>query len=445
MGTLIIVAQFVLSLSILIVLHELGHFLPAKWFKTRVEKFYLFFDPWFSLFKYKKGETEYGIGWLPLGGYVKISGMVDESMDKEQMKQEPQPWEFRSKPAWQRLIIMLGGVTVNFLLGFFIFGMLLFVYGRDYITASNLTHGIAINDSICYKMGLQNGDKLMRIGEHEFTEFNSGQAVRQIILFNANTLTVERQGETKTLNLPANITEQLTKSRSKTPLFDPRMPFVVAQTVKGKPAEKAGFLANDSLIAVNNDTMQFFDQFVYALSQHKNKTVAITVMRNDSAKVLNVAVDENGKIGLAPYGPMRYFKIDNQSYSFFPAMVAGVKKGYERITDQISAFGQMFKGKIKAQDSLGGFMSIASLYKPVWDWQEFWSMTAFLSIILGFMNLLPIPALDGGHVVFLLGELITGRKPSDKLLEYAQMVGMVLLLSLLLFANGLDIYRYFFQ
>lgn len=452
-----------MSLSILIVLHELGHFLPAKWFKTRVEKFYLFFDPWFELFKKKIGETEYGIGWLPLGGYVKISGMIDESFDTEALKEEPKPWEFRSKPAWQRLIIMLGGVTVNFILGFFIYAMIFWSYGRDFLPNDQLVNGIT-PDSLGLVMGFQKGDKILAVGGKEMKEFNAGAIKMGVIIDEARTIDIERNGQKMTLKLSDEVAEGLSKYENKGySLVSPRLPFEIGGFVKsctGKffnkkcedaPAEKAGMKVGDKVIALNGQPTAFFDEFydLMKAGDFKGKKVAVTVLRKDTLSqrldtlVLNVLVNKNGLIGAGPFGYDHFFKFGHQEYSLAEAFPAGIKEGINFLGSQISAFGQMFRGKIKASDSLGSFLTIGAMFSPVWDWHRFWQMTAFLSLILGFINLLPIPALDGGHVLFLLWEVLTGKKPSDKVLEYSTMAGFVLLIGLMVYALGLDISRLF--
>ncbi len=463
MEILIKVGQLVLSLSILIVLHELGHFLPAKWFKTRVEKFYLFFDPWFELFKKKIGETEYGIGWLPLGGYVKISGMIDESFDTEQMKEEPKPWEFRSKPAWQRLVIMLGGVTVNFILGFLIYAMIFWNYGREYLPNDQVVNGIA-PDSLGLVMGFQKGDKLISVGDLKMEEFNAGTIKMEIIINEARTIEVERNGQKVTLEVSDEIAEALSKYENKGfRLVTPRVPFDIGgfgKSCTGKlfwkkcedaPAEVAGMKEGDKVIALNGQATQYFDEFYDLMKEgdFKNKEVSVTVLRKSERTdlpdtlQLNVLVNDAGKIGAGPYGLAHYFEFGHQEYSFAEAIPAGFHEGVDFLGSQISAFGQMFRGKIKATDSLGSFLTIGSMFSPTWDWHRFWQMTAFLSLILGFINLLPIPALDGGHVMFLLWEVLTGKKPSDKVLEYSTMAGFVLLIALMVFALGLDISRLF--
>lgn len=441
MSYLIIAAQFILSLSILIVLHEMGHFLPARWFKTRVEKFYLFFDPWFHIFEKKVGETRYGIGWVPLGGYVKISGMVDESMDKEQMMQPPQPWEFRSKKAWQRLIIMLGGVTVNFILGLFLMGMILFVWGDDYVRTQDAKFGISITDSIGYRMGLQDGDLVLSVGGEKCEEVSPKVITKAIVIHNAHEMVVLRNGQEVKLPIAENFIDELSTQRKS--FFEIRTPFVVDSVIPNMAAASAGIMKGDSLVGMGQDSTMFYHDFVKAFSSSKGQALKLLVWRNGGFVDVNVTPDGDGKIGAFSASPLKYIPVQHRNYSLLEAFPAGIAKGWNFLGDQITAFGQIFKGKIKAQNSLGGFGTIASMYSPVWDWQSFWNMTAILSLILAFMNLLPIPALDGGHVMFLLYEMITGKQPNEKFMEYAQLTGMILILGLILFANGMDLFRLF--
>ncbi len=437
--------QLMLSLSILIVLHELGHFIPARLFGTRVEKFYLFFDPWFELFKRKIGDTEYGIGWLPLGGYVKISGMIDESFDSEQLQQEPQPWEFRSKPAWQRLVIMLGGVTVNFILGFFIYSMVLWGYGQEYLPAENVTYGIQV-DSIGQDMGLRDGDHILAIDGKPFDKFNDRILVREIIINNASQLTVKRDGEQIEVPIDPKFVTMLSSYEYKNALlFIPRTPFVISDFLKESPAKAAGMEIGDQVIGLNGQPTPFFFDFAKAVKERKAEEITVAVLRNEADTLnLTMTTTAEGMIGVARVLPDEMFGTERQTYTLAEAIPAGIAKGWGFLGDQVKAFGQMFKGKIKASDSLGGFGTIGSMFGNEWQWERFWTMTAILSLILAFMNLLPIPALDGGHVMFLLYEVVTGRKPSDKFLERATMVGFILVLLLVLYANGLDIIRSFF-
>ena len=444
MEYLIMIGQLMLSLSILIVLHEMGHFFPARWFNTRVEKFYLFFDPYFELFKIKKGDTEYGIGWLPLGGYVKISGMIDESMDKEQMKQPPQPWEFRSKPAGQRLIIMLGGVTVNFILGFFIYAMVLFVWGEEYLPNTNAEFGIHA-DSLGVEMGLQNGDKILSVNDKSMEKFSDRFILTEVVFNEARKMTVERNGSKLTLPIDEKWVSELTSYKNKNErLFSTRLPFVVQNVPeKGEsPGREAGIQVNDKILAVNGQPTPFFDQFVAVAKEKKGQKVTITLERKDQKLELPVTLTNNGTIGLYRHNYPHFFDTERQEYSLFESLPAGINKGCDFLSTQFKAYGQMFKGKIKVTESLGGVGSIGGLFGREWIWERFWQLTAALSLILAIMNLLPIPALDGGHVMFLLYEVVSGRKPSDRFMEIATVVGFVIVIALMLFANGLDLLRW---
>lgn len=444
MDILIMAGQLMLSLSILIVLHEMGHFIPARMFGTRVEKFYLFFDPWFSLLKKKVGDTEYGIGWLPLGGYVKISGMIDESFDREQMEQEPQPWEFRSKPAWQRLVIMLGGVTVNFILGFLLYGMVLFIWGEEYLPNKNVEFGIHA-DSLGVELGLQDGDQIVSIGGKAFEQFNEREIIREVVINSASSLTIQRAGQEMKLPIDEKYIGILSSHENKDKrLFWARVPFVAGEIMKDSPAEKNGLQVEDKIIALNDTPTPYFNEFATKANQMKNQAIAVKVLRNErDTVILNMTTTEEGRIGVKPYGATYFFDSEKLEYTLAEAMPAGVAKGWDFLSDQIKAFGQIFRSKIKASESLGGFASIGKMFGNEWNWERFWTMTAILSLILAFMNLLPIPALDGGHVVFLLYEVVSGRKPSDKFLEYATMAGFVIVIGLVLYANGLDILRIF--
>jgi len=436
--------QLILSLSILVVLHELGHFLPAKWFKCRVEKFYLFFDPWFSLFKKKIGETEYGVGWLPLGGYVKISGMIDESMDKEQLKQPPQPWEFRSKPAWQRLIIMIGGVTVNLLLGFLIFAMILFVWGEEYLPAKNLTYGVYV-DSLGEKIGIRNGDHIVSVNGEEVTNFNKLSG--DFILNEAKTIQVLRNDQTINLTVPEGSIRTLI-NRKGDPLARPAFPAVVDSVLKNKAKFTQDALRHgDTIIALNGVRFHSYYEFQENKVPFKNKEIELTVLRPTGDTVLVKALtDKDGNIGIRPMTGDKFLKVEKRKYSFFASLPAGVEKGWGTLIMNLKNFKLLFTSKeVKASESLGSFLSIGNMFGEQWDWERFWSMTALLSIVLAFMNILPIPALDGGHVIFTLYEMVSGRKPGDKFMEYAQMVGMVLLLLLMAYALGLDFWRFIFK
>ena len=439
MVILVKAAQLLLSLSILVIFHEFGHFLTAKIFKTRVEKFYLFFDPWFSLFKFKKGETEYGVGWLPLGGYVKISGMIDESMDKEAMKLPPQPWEFRSKPAWQRLIIMLGGVTVNILLAIGIYIVTLTVWGDDYLPTSQVKYGITV-DSVGQQLGLRNGDKILSVDNEEVEDFS--KIPGRIILDNAKSIQIDRDGQKMEVQVPAGFISRLIKHQS-VEFINVRFPFVVADFSKSSLAPKAGMKVGDKLIGLNNVSAPWYDEFRAELIKRKNQEVTVVALRGADTLRFLLKVPVTGILGIAPKPPLSYFTIKEHHYNIIQAIPAGVTKAYKGVGNYLKQLKLIFSPEVKAYESVGGFITIGKIFPSTWDWGAFWGLTAFLSIMLAIINILPIPALDGGHVLFLLFEIITGRKPSDKFLEYAQIVGMVLLFGLLIFANGNDIIKLF--
>ena len=445
MEIIIKASQFILSLSLLIVLHELGHFIPAKLFKTRVEKFYLFFDYKFSLVKKKVGETVYGIGWIPLGGYVKISGMIDESMDTEQMKQPAQPWEFRSKPAWQRLIIMLGGVFVNFVLGIFIYIMLMYSYGEQYLPNDNLTDGVWVQDSLALNLGLQTGDKILTVDGKKIKKF----ANLSLEFINGNDFEIERNGEVLQKEIPTDFIAQLMeRGKDAGPFLYPRYPFVIGQISEDSPNTESALETRDILTSINGTSIKYYDEAKNILNKYKGQEITATVLRNNSVKEVNLQVTEKGALGvvfttvpLTDLEKLGYYDLANIKYSFVEAIPAGFNKSWKTLTDYVKQLKKIFNPSTGAYKGLGGFISIGSIFPDEWSAFSFWNITAFLSIMLGFMNLLPIPALDGGHVVFTLWEMITGRKPGDKFLEYAQLVGFVLLIALLLFANGNDLFR----
>ena len=437
--TLIQAAQFFLSLSFLIVLHELGHFIPAKLFNTRVEKFYLFFDPYFSLFKKKIGGTEYGIGWLPLGGYVKISGMIDESMDTEHLNAEPQPWEFRSKPAWQRLIIMVGGVAVNVLLAMVIYAMILFTWGDDYLKTENLKYGIKCSE-LAKEIGFQNGDKILTIDGVYYENFSD--IPEAILISGASEVLVERNGETVSISIPSNLIERFI-DKNESGFIGMAWPYIAQKFDDGSVAEAAGVLAGDQLIAINGQAALYFSDYVKTLPSFAGQEIQLSVLRGLDTLHYNMMLGETGKIGVYYVPPSELISYDHRDYGFFESFPAGTAMAIDKLDSYVQQMKLIFNPETGAWKGLGGFISIGKQYSPEWDWHSFWSFTAFLSIILAFMNILPIPALDGGHVMFLLGEMITGRKPSDKLLEYAQVTGFLILIALLLLANGNDIIKLF--
>ncbi len=439
MDILVRVTQLLLSLSILVILHEMGHFIFAKIFKTRVEKFYLFFNPGFSLFKFKKGETEYGIGWLPLGGYVKIAGMIDESMDREQMKRPPQPWEFRAKPAWQRLLIMLGGIIVNFLLAFVIYIAVLYVWGEDYLPTENVKYGIVV-DEVGRQMGLQNGDKIIAVDSERVENFN--MILPEILLNHARTITVERNGQRITLPIPDSIFPKLVKGQG---MIQPRLPFdpfIVQGFTKHSPGRAAGLQKGDRIVAVDSLHFTYYDEFREYLRQHRGQKVVLTVERDSSLLQVPVQLTPEGMIGVTT-DFSNVFQYRHVDYSFWESIPAGIRKGIKTTGDYLKQMKLLFQPRTKAYESVGGFITIGKIFPTVWDWRSFWTLTAFLSIVLAIMNLLPIPALDGGHVLFILYEMITGRKPGEKFLEYAQIAGMLFILALLLYVNGNDIIKLF--
>jgi len=445
MEFLIKASQLIMSLSILVVLHELGHFIPAKLFKTRVEKFYLFFDPWFSLVKKKIGDTEYGIGWLPLGGYVKISGMIDESMDKEQMQKPAESWEFRAKPTWQRLIIMLGGVTVNLLLGIFIYAMVLFAYGSKYLPNDNLTDGIWCVSPLAKDLGFETGDKIIAVDENKPLGFNG---VFESLLY-AESVTLERDGVTKELALPSNFIAQLLESEEKR-LFAPRIPTVISGFTTNSNAKNAGFKKKDRIVSVNGVQTKYFDEFKFELQQNKGENISVGINRFGKEILLSVDVTNEGMIGFMPSNlslnqleELEIYSLNSATYSFLQSLPAGYHLAIKKLSSYINQFKLILSPSTGAYKGLGGFGTIGNLFPGKWHWQSFWEMTAFLSLMLAFMNILPIPALDGGHVMFLLYEMLVGKPAPEKIMEYAQMVGMILLLSLLVYANGNDLMKLF--
>ena len=440
------IGQLLLALSILVILHEFGHYITARWFKCRVEKFYLFFDPWFSLVKKKIGDTEYGIGWLPLGGYVKISGMIDESMDKEAMKLPPQSYEFRAKPAWQRLIIMLGGVIMNVLVAFFIYAMVLWVWGDTKIPNDSLQNGIGIQNKQIIELGFKGGDKIIAINGKAIKYFD--EITEKILIgTEARVVDLERDGKKMQITIPVKFLNQVIENRKAARGFiTPRLPAILGDFEPGKdttPAYKAGLAGGDKIIYADAVPITFFDEISSYIENKKDKNVAFKVLRGKDTLTKNVIVDCNGKIGIytltgKQYDSMGVYVLKNTSYTFFEAFPAGVSKAVKSLTSYIDQFKMIFKPETGAYKGLGGFKGMTNGLPGTWDWETFWLFTAFISMALAFMNLLPIPALDGGHVVFTLYEMITGRKPNEKFLEYAQIVGMVLLLGLMLYANGND-------
>ncbi|MBU2652107.1 MAG: RIP metalloprotease RseP [Bacteroidetes bacterium] len=440
MEVLIKILQLLLSLSILVIFHEMGHFIAAKIFKTRVEKFYLFFNPWFSVFKFRYKGTEYGMGWLPLGGYVKISGMIDESLDREQMKKPPQPWEFRSKPAWQRLIIMLGGVTVNVILAMVIYIIMLFTWGEQYLPTHEANkYGISV-DSLAMEMGLRNGDKILAV-DYQFVEDFQKIPV-QMILEEAKTIQVERDQQILDVEIPEGFLAKLVKHRN--PAFiSIRFPYIVGSFTENSAAKTAGMQENDRVIAMNNVPMFYFQDYANEIPNYVSQEVSFSVIRGTDTLAIPIVIPESGKIGVYPQSLDNYFSLEEKQYNLLQAIPAGIVKGFQGIGSYLKQLKLLFSPEVKAYESVGGFITIGSIFPSVWDWQQFWRLTAFLSIMLAILNVLPIPALDGGHVMFLLYEIIAGRKPNEKFMEYAQITGMIILFALLIFANGNDIINLF--
>jgi len=429
--------QLLMSLSLLIILHELGHFIPARIFKTRVEKFFLFFDVKFALFQKKIGETTYGIGWLPLGGYVKISGMIDESMDTEQMKQPAQPWEFRSKPAWQRLIIMLGGVTVNLILGFLIYIMILFVWGKNTLYTEALPLGLDPSP-IVQEIGFQPGDQLISVdGE---TLDNVLEINKYLFLRSVESVTVSHSdGSTEQLAIPENFGKRMFESGELIP-FSPVLPAVLDSVVPNSPAAGAGLLPNDKLLSINGKSIEIWGDFKREMTE-ESQIITLVYERQSSRDTLQITTAPDGTLGVFPQLPQVAFT--NEKLSVGESISEGISYGYWTLHDYVAQFQYIFTKKGASQ--LGGFGAIGNMFPSTWNWKGFWASTALISIILAFMNVLPIPALDGGHVMFLIYEILTGRKPNDKFMEYAQMFGFFLLMALVLYANGNDLYRLIFN
>ena len=444
MEILIKVIQFFLSLSLIIVLHELGHFIPAKLFKVRIEKFYLFFDIKYSLFKKKIGDTVYGIGWLPLGGYVKMSGIMDESMDKEQMEKPPQPWEYRSKPVWQRLIIILGGVTVNFILSLIIFIGMAYNYGSVEIPLNSIQGGVLITNPIFTEIGFKTGDKKIEADGKQIMTYPD---LRKSII-GTETYTVDRDGELIEINMPFDFLGQLSISNDNS-TFELRAPYIIQSVSDTSLNKNYDLQQGDIIVSINDQEIKYFDQSIPILDANRNQTVDVEISRNNVTynKMLNV--DADGKLGLytgasrIDMANLGYLELVNKSYSFAESIIKGSQNFisfFDSYLDQIVA---IFNPSTGAYKGLGGFIAIGNIFPGTWDWQNFWGVTAFLSIMLGVLNVLPIPLLDGGHAVFLIYEMITGRKPSDKFIETVSIAGLAILLLLVIYANGNDIYKLF--
>lgn len=453
---LIKAAQLIVAFAILVIIHEFGHYIFSRIFGVKVEKFYLFFNPWFTLYKYKPkkpapkpGEeekmtwrdTEYGIGWVPLGGYCKIAGMIDESMDTEQMKQPAKPWEFRSKPAWQRLLIMVGGVLFNFILAIIIYTGIVFAWGEKYIPFRNATEGMMYNET-AHKVGFVDGDIPLAADGKELTYYSGDELLKML---DAKVVTVLRNKcDTVNINIPDGFIFTANKEAEEGNLFMAyRLPVVISDLQPGMGAVKAGLMKSDSIVSINGVSTPSFDIFKAELDKNPDKDVTIGFVRNGKPMESKVAVDAAGKIGIMLTPLTDIYRTVTREYSIFASIPRGIELGVEKLTSYVSQMKYVFTRE--GAKNLGGFGAIGNIFPESWNWEQFWSITAFLSVILAFMNILPIPALDGGHVLFLLVEIITRRQPSEKFLEYAQMAGMAFLFALLLFANGNDIYRFFFK
>lgn len=432
-------AQLLLGLTILVGMHELGHMLTAKYFGMKVEKFSIGFPP--KVFAFKKGETEYSLGAIPLGGFVKISGMVDESLDTENLSQEPKSWEFRAKPAWQRLIVMMGGIIVNLLLGVVIFIGIFWFYGEKYYAREDVNrHGIVAYE-LAEKIGLKTGDKILLVNGKEFEKFPQDILTPELLLSDSGYYTIERNGETLRIDIPPTLISDLS-SNKKARFLSAAMPFAVKKVVAGSAAERGGLEEEDIITGVNGDTVAYFQMFQEMLFANKGKMVTMSVLRDGSVRELHLQVGEDGRVG---FEVKPLLEESSGAYPLMKAIPAGTERAFGVIINTIKGIGAMFKGTINPSDSVAGPLLIAQEYGGEWIWERFWFLTASLSMVLAFMNFLPIPALDGGHVMFLTYEMIAGRKPSDKFLENAQKVGMLLLLTLMLLVFGNDFYKTLFK
>ena len=433
-------AQFILSFSIIVVLHELGHFIPARLFGARVEKFYLFFNPGFSLWKKKIGDTEYGLGWIPFGGYVKISGMIDESMDKEQMNKAPESYELRSKPAYQRLIVMLGGVIVNVILAIVIFIGIAWFWGDNFLPAKNLSYGIHPTE-ISKKMGLQDGDIIVGLDQKELKDFFELES--KIVLEDAKTIQIKRGDSLLSLSIPTTIAAELANANNSTAFVVPMFPVIVDSIGKTAVVVEGSFQKNDTLLSINGESVKYQHEFIEVKKKYSDSLVTVIAKRGMDTVKIRTLINNKAQLGLFVKLPMQLFKTVHQAYSFAEAIPTGIQRCFTTLDNYVTGIKQIFTGKVNPNDSLGSLISIGNTFPSQWDWERFWTLTAVFSIVLGFMNVLPIPALDGGHALFILFEMITGRKPSDKFMEYAQIAGMILMFGLMLYALGLDFWRLF--
>ena len=432
---LIMAGQLILGLSILVGLHEWGHMAAAKLFGMRVEKYFIGFPP--KIFSFQKGETEYGIGAIPLGGFVKISGMIDESMDVDAMNQEPQPWEFRSKPAWQRLIVMLGGIIVNVIVGIIIFIAIAYHEGKHFLSIDEVNKYGIVAGELAQEIGLKTGDKVVRVNGKPFTEF-SDVISSEVFLGSNSSYTVNRNGQEVQIDIPNNFIEKLSDPDEKRNFIRAMEPFKIGELIPGMPAEKAGLEVNDKVTSINGRPIRFFHEMQEELEKLKGKETVMVVQRGAAQKALKVAVTEDGTLGFYPESLLHFTVVQ---YTFGEAVAIGTEDAFAVVYNNIKGFGKIFRGEVSASKALSGPIGIARMFGGVWDWGRFWQLTGLLSMVLAFMNALPIPALDGGHAVILSYEIISGRKPSDKFLENAQKVGMVLLLGLMAFAIFNDVWK----
>ena len=440
MVVLIKILQMILALSILVLIHEFGHFLFARIFKIRVEKFYLFFDPWFSIFKYKpkNSDTEYGIGWLPLGGYCKISGMIDESMDKEAMKQEPQPWEYRSKPAWQRFFVIFGGVLFNFILAVIIYTGILSAWGEEYIKNSDVTTGVRVNE-LAYEIGFRNGDRIISFEEHQTDNFQELQV--DLVRTQAKYAKVLRGEDTITVNIDESYIPAILNTRG---MFDFGIPYIIGAIPDSSINANSGLQPEDRILALNGTNSEYLLDALEFLANHKGDSLVATVARGNELLMIPIVTDTTGKMQVYPKSQLTdFYTITKREYSFLSAIPAGFNKTIKTVGNYWKELKLIFSPKTEAYKSVGSFITIGSIFPDTWNWKIFWNLTAFLSVMLAVLNILPIPALDGGHLLFTLYEMITGRKPSDKFLEYAQTAGMIILFAIMILALGNDFFRLF--